>query len=124
MKIFQLLIFCLIFILLASCKKEKRKDCYKVTTISEACQGIAVQFSDKTVKDQNGTIVPGIIELINVPTEFHEKGSVFYTRFIYDEEINDTPVACPQVYGGYKIYVCEYVSKSSCEGMQSNNEKN
>lgn len=116
MKTLQLSIFGLILFFI-SCGKDGSVNCYKVTTVSSGCQGVVVQFSDEKVTDQNGSIVPNIIELLNVPQEFHEKGTSFYSKFIYDEESANKPVTCPAVYGTYKIYVNKGASKSSCEEL-------
>jgi hypothetical protein len=76
-----------------------------------------VQFSDQEVTDQNGKIVPNIVELLNVPQEFHKVGTSFYTEFIYDEAAANEPVACPAVYEPYKIYHSTGAYKSSCENQ-------
>ncbi len=113
----QLLALSLLFLIFFACRKDESNNCYKVTTLSSACQGIAVQFSDQEVTDQNGKIVPNIVELLNVPQEFHKVGTSFYTKFIYDEAAANKPVACPAVYEPYKIYRSTGAYKSSCENQ-------
>ena len=119
MKLFilQLTTLGALFVLLFACSKDKNNNCYKVTTLSSVCQGIAVQFSDQEVTDQNGKIVPNIVELLNVPQEFHQVGTSFYTKFIYNEAAANKPVACPAVYEPYKIYHSTAAYRYSCENQ-------